>query len=69
MGRSTVANLRTLFLNAVDDGDKMCSCWGGLCHNNEYLTTKKFALTNVFGTERVIVKSAFQRLQGSGFLT
>lgn len=48
----TVTTSPTSFLNAINDSGKMRHCRGSLSHNDEYLTRKKFALTDVFGTER-----------------
>lgn len=46
-------------LNVTVDGDGMRNCWRSLFYKDKYLTTKTFALTDVFGTENVRNNSVF----------
>lgn len=69
MKKDTVNALHTSFLNATNDSDKMCKCLGSFFHNDEYLTVEKLALTDFFGTKRVLMESIFRREYGSRFLT
>lgn len=62
MKKGAVDSLHALFINAMDDGDRMRKCWVRLFHNYEYLTITSLALTNVFVTERVEIDSVFGRV-------
>lgn len=62
--RDRVITVRTLFLNAIIDGDKLRNCWGRLFHNEEYWVTH-----DVLGTATVIMDSSYIGEYGSGFPT